>query len=263
MPTSEKFSNAIDSFNIFTQLSSEEAQHHREISFDICYNYFRRNRATLTDDMEKSCCVLWSYLGSWGMLRGSSFLLQKNPSYLINLVKYIGSDECKDIFNIDVDNYGDVGVVDKIIKVYKNIYDMLGGDTTKPSSTLITKVMLGVFGCIPAYDTYFCETFYRLMPDKDFRYKKVNEVSLVAIYEFYQSLHEVIDQLAVNCKIVAPFNTNSQNGHYSKAKIIDMYGFNIALSEAMKEKERAENLKAEKKKSGNIPLLSIESNNKK
>ena len=49
----------------------------RYISFDYCYNYFRTTN-DLTQDIEKSCLVLGFYLASWGMFRGSSFLLQKS-----------------------------------------------------------------------------------------------------------------------------------------------------------------------------------------
>jgi len=49
----------------------------RYTSFDYCYNYFRTTN-DLTQDIEKSCLVLGFYLASWGMFRGSSFLLQKS-----------------------------------------------------------------------------------------------------------------------------------------------------------------------------------------
>ncbi len=47
----------------------------RYTSFDYCYNYFRTTN-DLNQDIEKSCLVLGFYLASWGMFRGSSFLLQ-------------------------------------------------------------------------------------------------------------------------------------------------------------------------------------------
>ena len=44
----------------------------RYASFDFCYNYFFTFKGQLSADLEKSCFVLWGYLASWGMLRGSS-----------------------------------------------------------------------------------------------------------------------------------------------------------------------------------------------
>ncbi len=54
-------------------------------SFDYCYNHFysfyRDNRVPeLADDrnLQMSCLQLGFYLASWGMLRGSSFLIEKS-----------------------------------------------------------------------------------------------------------------------------------------------------------------------------------------
>ena len=64
---------------------------HRYASFDFCYSYFYQVHVlneSKNEDKEKSCMVLWSYLASWGMLRGSSKLLQKSPAYLLPLINH-------------------------------------------------------------------------------------------------------------------------------------------------------------------------------
>jgi hypothetical protein len=68
--------------------------------------------------MEKSSLVLGFYLASWGMLRGSSFLLDKSVMHYKDTIRYISS--CyKSIWNIDVDDYSDENI-DLILDVYKN-----------------------------------------------------------------------------------------------------------------------------------------------
>jgi hypothetical protein len=62
---------------------------HRYTSFDYCYNYFHPDNRSKTGDMEKSCSVLGFYLASWGMLRGSSFLLEKSVKHYEKTVQYI------------------------------------------------------------------------------------------------------------------------------------------------------------------------------
>ncbi len=228
MPSLAKFKKIVNGFQNSATPNRGGGNHHRYISYDICYNYFWQNRGALTADIEKSCCVLWSYLASWGMLRGSSFLLQKNPAYLVGLVEYIERD-CQDVFEIDIDSYTRANIK-RLLKVYDKIYKLLGGDKTHPSSTLITKIMLGVFGCVPAFDTYFCETFSKIFPRKGFTSKQVNEESLAALSEFYTLLSEDVDALAVACKVTDPFDANCQDLHYTKAKIVDMYGFNAGIS---------------------------------
>ena len=76
---------------------------HRYYSFDFCYFHFRSSKESGTIDIEKSCQVLWSYLASWGMLRGSSFLLWKNPAYLKDLVEWIYEQPLSS-WDIDVDD---------------------------------------------------------------------------------------------------------------------------------------------------------------
>lgn len=75
----------------------------RYTSFDYCYNYFRTTN-DLTQDIEKSCLVLGFYLASWGMFRGSSFLLQRNIKHFCPTISYIEKIDAS-VWDIDVDNY--------------------------------------------------------------------------------------------------------------------------------------------------------------
>jgi hypothetical protein len=128
---------------------------HRYSSFDYCYNYFY-TKDDLTNDMEKSCFELAFYLASWGMFRGSSFLLQKSAKYFVKTIEYINSLE-EELWKIDVDNY-DNAIIDRLIEIYNKL-DKLVIEGLSRSITLVTKIMLGVFGFVPAYDEYFCESF--------------------------------------------------------------------------------------------------------
>ncbi|MFI3287646.1 MAG: hypothetical protein R3Y61_04125 [Rikenellaceae bacterium] len=217
--------------------------HHRYASFDLCFNYFHENRGRLTKDMEKSCCVLWSYLASWGMLRGSTLLLQKNPAYLAELVEFIDSKECDKIFGIDIDKY-DEGGIEEIMQIYVRIEEILkcekddNDKERKPTLTLITKIMLGVFGCIPAYDQYFCNTFKELMPGRKFDSTRLNPESLIAISKFYEDNQKEIEDFAKNTHTIDIFSTGKYpSAPYTKAKIIDMYGFSVGQAKARAEKK--------------------------
>ncbi len=60
----------------------------RYASFDYCYNYFHpSNNNDLKKDMEKSCISLGFYLASWGMFRGSSFILEKSSKHIEPLIE--------------------------------------------------------------------------------------------------------------------------------------------------------------------------------
>ena len=72
----------------------------RYASFDFCFNYFKTTE-NITKDIEKSCLTLGFYLASWGMYRGSSFMLQKSVKQLEKTVRYIAELDSS-FWNIDV-----------------------------------------------------------------------------------------------------------------------------------------------------------------
>jgi hypothetical protein len=194
----------------------------RYTSFDYCYNYFR-STPDLNKDIEKSCLVLGFYLASWGMFRGSSFLLQHSIKHFQPTIEYINTLG-KSVWTIDVDNYTEENI-QTIIKIYQEIKKRL---ILKGNTDLIitTKILLGVFGFIPAFDKYFCDSF-RDIADKHCRFRKVDETSLKFIYSFYKENKQSIDHLSAET-FTTDFLTGKETKiNYPKAKIIDMYGFNL------------------------------------
>lgn len=213
---------------------------HRYASYDFCYGYFYKNKDKpnfFINNMEMSCMILWSYLASWGMLRGSSKLLQKSPAYLTTLVNYINEDNNKYLWDIDVDKYKDNDNINKLHRAYTDIKEKLG--EVEPSKTLITKIMLGVYGNVPAFDTYFTNTFKKIFPGYGFSNKDLKEKQLQGISNFYKDKQKIID----NCEFkVLSFNGDViKDCYYTKAKIIDMYGFTNGLLKAKNDKETKNN----------------------
>jgi len=193
---------------------------HRYASFDYCYNYFR-NTDDLTYDIEKSCLSLGFYLASWGMFRGSSFLLQKSLKHFEPTIRYISTLD-KSVWKIDVDNYNEKNI-QIIITIYREIKRMLIIENNA-DITLTTKVLLGIFGFIPAFDNYFTDTFRRIA-DGQCGFRKVNTKSLNFIRDFYTANTHAIDSLSRQT-FTTDFVTGKKTEiNYTKAKIIDMYGF--------------------------------------
>jgi len=192
----------------------------RYTSFDYCYNYFRRTE-DLTKDMEKSCLALGFYLASWGMFRGSSFLLQKSVKHFVPTVQFISSLE-KSVWTIDVNNYNKENM-HTIIEIYNQVKSNLIQDNNA-DLTLVTKVLLGVFGFVPAFDNYFCNTF-RVLSEGECGFRRLNIKSLSFIQKFYEENKEEIDSLANNTHTTDFLTGKKTSIKYPKAKIIDMYGF--------------------------------------
>lgn len=205
--------------------------HHRYYSFDFCYAHFRQSRALPPEqrDIEKSCQVLWSYLASWGMLRGSSFLLQKNPAYLKELVEWIYAQP-ENTWEIDVEHYDTKANV--ILDLYNQAKDKILKGEEHQAVTLVTKILLGVFAIMPAYDRFFKETFSEIAGNKC-GFTTPNKTSLDIIYQFYLKNQQEINQLSKALN-VCNFNGLPTGYHYSQAKIIDMYGFQTGFNNDQK-----------------------------
>ena len=202
-----KIGNLIDEF-----ISLRKGNTHRDASFDLCFHYFQTNKERIAekDYLEKSCLYLWSYLSSWGMLRGSSRLLEKSPASLKPLIEHIQESK---VWDIDVDKYTDENI-DKLIAEYKAIEQILKEEILKklPTCTLVTKIMLGVYGNIPAFDHFF---------KKGFDVGSVNKESLNKIKNFYDKNKNSFNQ---EIKVL-DFENEETELRYTKAKLVDMYGF--------------------------------------
>lgn len=201
----------------------ESKPNDRYTSFDYCYNYFLTTE-DLKKDIEKSCLTLGFYLASWGMFRGSSFLLQKSIKHFQPAILYIATLE-KSIWEIDINRYSEENIR-TIIHIYDEIKGLLilNGNT---DLTLITKLLLGVFGFIPAFDQYFCDTFRQIYKDKKCGFRKVNIKSLNYLKDFYENNKLVIDRLAEETFTTDFLSENKTKINYPKAKIVDMFGFQL------------------------------------
>jgi len=192
-------------------------------SFDYCYNYFQSFRENSNLDklsepsqIQVSCLQLAFYLASWGMLSRRSFLREKSVKFYAPLIGKIVNFN-KTIWEIDVDCYTDDNI-DIILECGDMIRETLRGDRV-PTDTLVTKIMLGVFGNVPAFDTFFMSGFSKL----GFRVGSLNKKSLKRIRDFYQSNKGPIDEYDIATLDFACGKEMSRK--YTKAKLIDMIGY--------------------------------------
>jgi len=209
---------------VVRKFKSSSKPEDRYTSFDYCYNYFLTTEK-LGKDIEKSCLTLGFYLASWGMYRGSSFLLQKSVKYLEPTVDYI-ADLDRNVWNIDVDKY-DEKIIEYIIEVYNEIKTRLifNGHS---DLTLITKILLGVFGFVPAFDNFFCDSFRNIYKGQC-GFRRLNKKSLMFIKDFYDKNKIIINRLSNETFTTDFYSGERTNIKYTKAKIIDMYGFTLGL----------------------------------
>jgi hypothetical protein len=209
-------------FNSFIEVKNPQ---HRYTSYDYCYNYFNsfkyKSELSSESNLEKSCLHLGFYLASWGMLRASSFLLQKSLCFYKPMIEWLSHNCPPEAWSIDVNNYSDENI-DKLINVYHCISNFIPNENRK--LVLVTKIMLGVFGNTPAFDEYFTKTFREHYSEFS-KFSSFNEKSLKTISNFYQDNPVLIDELRAGSKTFDFTSEMGTNILYSKAKIIDMIGF--------------------------------------
>jgi hypothetical protein len=188
----------------------------RYTSFDYCYNYFQlhRERGALSElvagpNLQLSCLQLAFYLASWGMLRASSVLLQRSVKHYVPVIHVIASSPAE-IWNVDADCYTEANCR-LVLEMAQKIEGALPDGA---SDILVTKIMLGVFGCVPAFDTYF---------KKGFSAWTFSKKSLLRVGKFYVENSDVIERHRVQ---TLEFDSGMETTRkYTRAKVIDMIFF--------------------------------------
>ena len=159
--------------------------HHRYKSWEHCYSYFS---GTAIDE-DHACLHLAFYLASWGMYRGSSFLLWKD--YLIHREVVRKILTMTQLRNIDLSQSDEQAISDIIefvawIKTwYQENITHVNGEVSivNVTDTLATKILLGTLGCIPAYDRYFIDG----LRTGGIGYSSLSKRNFSAVVRFYQN----------------------------------------------------------------------------
>jgi hypothetical protein len=131
--------------------------HHRYRSWEHCCSCFQRLQSSKDlESIDAGALHLAFYLASWGMYRGSSQLLQKDYTVHTPIVQELLEEKYSQLWSLDFDTLNteapEVSLVIQLAKRLRRIYAEL---QVSPTDTLVTKVLLGTFACIPAYDTLF------------------------------------------------------------------------------------------------------------
>lgn len=126
-------------------------------SWEHCYRQFN-NPAS---DAKYDSLHLAFYLASWGMYRGSSFLLQKDYTVHNSVVCMIRARQTIGDFDIDFKNLslGDSekikSISAKISALFVEVKKRYGDYAPKVSNILISKILMGTVGITPAFDRLY------------------------------------------------------------------------------------------------------------
>lgn len=210
--------------------SAVASSRRRERSWDFCFNHFADHERP-TEVMELSCLHLGYYLASWGMLRGSSFLFREtNLRHYQDVIEVIQQHN-PTMRGLDVESYRHTRGVEATNSAWKDLRAALlpaGGR----SITLVSKVMMGVWGCLPSYDTFFLQTFRALSESREERgaFVRASNHSMVMLADFYAEHANEIDALRHLHHTLDFTSGTPTNRLITRAKIIDIFGFQQAYS---------------------------------
>lgn len=196
-------------------------------SWEHCYKSFHDARVNYPKaDYDYLSLQLAFYLASWGMYRGSSFLLQKDYKVHIPVIEELLKPKYSCLFGLECKALREKEVqviLKKLVTFMVDYYDNIRMGVKKnevkkkPSPTLITKILMGTLGCVPAYDRFFTESVKELGITTGLY--DINSLinSVLKLEKFYDDINNY-DRLE---KARKKFNV-TDNLPYPQMKLLDM-----------------------------------------
>ncbi|NME70557.1 hypothetical protein [Flammeovirga aprica] len=216
-------------------------------SWEHCYQNFQStfNKKSLTKiEIDFLSVHLAFYLASWGMYRGSSFLLERDYKIFYPIVELLFLE--KEFFTEstieDMLKQKDEKWISEFIERYfhldkklelslEKIRKSVKGEINTPISyTLKSKILLGTFGCIPAYDRFFINGIK--INNMDYHItQKYSKKSLRDIMNFIQDNLEIFISTRTKISQIQNESKNLNKIKYPIMKLIDMYFWKIGFDQ--------------------------------
>lgn len=204
----------------------------RSRSWEHCYRVFRDARTDPSPDYDYLSLHLAFYLASWGMYRGSSFLLQKDYKVLTPIVEKILKPEYDCLFGLACTDLRNDDIRAQLKKLYDDIAEhfdpirekVAGREVTTPvSPVLITKILMGTLGCVPAYDRFFQDgvATYKVTT------QEYSRNSLLKLVDFYEEYNDRLEE--------ARSGMRTEYLTYPQMKLLDMGFWQVGFDQETKE----------------------------
>lgn len=215
-----------DAFNTFYNGCTQS--HARFKSWEHCKNVFNQAYDSVKNNVYKAekipfdvldnlCLNLGFYLASWGMMRGSTDLLQRDYKIHEKAIPVIL--QYADLNNLSLAEIKKEKTLKKIFDLKNDLRNAYLNDVDNHldsmSDILTTKIIMGTLGIVPAYDDFL---------KKALRYYDISNASggftnnsMKNLCTFF--LEEANHALLVECQEKM---NNATSVYYSEMKIIDM-----------------------------------------
>lgn len=234
---SETISKKIKRFYSLISNYQEGAPNTRYKSWEWCHKAFLENKDKYDEqNIEYLSLHLAFYLASWGMYRGSSHLLQRDYKVHKKAVREIIDTKYNSLWdyvpsenNIEEANEllfnSDNGLYWKIKESY-NWFDSVDGES---SDTLTTKILMGTFGCVPAFDRFLKSGIKTYQDNHEGRKTKIGKYKLAQSIEKDQK-HEATESFKALATFALEHSEElkiKSDFYYPPMKCVDMYFWEI------------------------------------
>ena len=204
----------------------------RSRSWEHCYRVFRDARTDPSPDYDYLSLHLAFYLASWGMYRGSCFILQKDYKVLSPIVEEILKPEYDCLFGLACTDVRNDDVWKQLKKLSGDIADyfwpirneVAGREVASPvSPVLITKILMGTLGCVPAYDRFFVDGIKKYkVTTQEYSLESVRKLA-----KFYEAHNDRLEE--------ARRGMRTDDLIYPQMKVLDMGFWQVGYDQETKE----------------------------
>ena len=193
--------------------------HPRYRSWEHCYRHFNSvGREGLAAQPELAALNLGFYLASWGMYRGSSFLLQFDYTAHLPAIDCLSDATWDNLRSPEaIATMSSETYVETVFNLYGCLhksYEPFG----RPTDTLLTKILIGTFACVPAVDRFFIAGWC----GSGRAYSYLNRPFLSRVREF------AVENTAT-LEASADFARHRTGTPYPAMKLVDMYFFELGF----------------------------------
>ena len=191
----------------------------RSRSWEHCYRVFRDARTDPSPDYDYLSLHLAFYLASWGMYRGSCFILQKDYKVHTPIVEEILKPEYDCLFGVACADLREPEVQDSLEKLRKYIAkqfrpirnEVAGREVASSvSPVLVTKILMGTLGCVPAYDRFFQDgvAAYKVTT------REYSPKSVLKLVDFFEAHNDRLEEVRRGMR--------TEDLTYPQMKLLDM-----------------------------------------
>ena len=212
------------STEFYNDLKVDENGRYR--SWEHCYSHFIKARRSQEIDYDYLSLQLAFYLASWGMYRGSSFLLQKDYKVHTPVVKELLSEKYDVLAGIKCVSFREKSNQQLLLDINSFLgqyYDKIRREVKEQelknqlSFTLITKILMGTLGCVPAYDRYFIAG----IKNQKVATGNYNLKSIMQLVDFYEKNSARLEPVREKMEV--------EGMPYPQMKMIDMGFWQVGL----------------------------------